>query len=352
VNIQQSMLDPNNATIHIGIGRLGYLPLERLRPLREEVVKELMESIKEVGLLQPILVRPRGTEANLGFDIISGVHRFEAVKRLGLESIEAKVIKDKDTADNIRLMEIDENLIRADLTAAERAIHHAARQEIYERRHPETKHGATGRRHERVQSRRSGDSEAERYTAQAARATGEGERTIQKSVRRGRQLGNETLLKISHTSLDKPEELDALVKVPEEKRAELVERAAAGEKVSATGKKSKTAVGWRPKDHPARDLFSAISTLSALEEQREAEHLDYGEMFVAIDRVIKPNMVDDVMPRAIGGFAAVVKAYRAARAKTARSSPPASRDRAPQHRSRRRQAVRRPGTTRTESSAP
>jgi hypothetical protein len=42
-----------------------------------------------------------------------------------------------------QLAEIDENLVRADLSPAENALHIAKRKEIYERIHPETKQGST-----------------------------------------------------------------------------------------------------------------------------------------------------------------------------------------------------------------
>jgi hypothetical protein len=54
-------------------------------------------------------------------------------------------------ADQAELAEIDENLIRADLTPAEEAIHIGRRKAIYEKLHPETVHGAVGRRGKRSQ---------------------------------------------------------------------------------------------------------------------------------------------------------------------------------------------------------
>ena len=54
----------------------------------------------------------------------------------------AAVILDGADSDRAQLVEIDENLVRADLTPAERAAHQAKRKEIYERLHPETKAGA------------------------------------------------------------------------------------------------------------------------------------------------------------------------------------------------------------------
>lgn len=45
-----------------------------------------------------------------------------------------------------RLMEIDENLVRADLSPAERAAHHEERKRAWEREHPETRKRKRSRR--------------------------------------------------------------------------------------------------------------------------------------------------------------------------------------------------------------
>jgi ParB-like chromosome segregation protein Spo0J len=187
-----------------------------------------------IGLIQPIVVRSISTEvSDSGYTGIIGLHRFEAARQLNWESIPAIVITDEQTIDEIRLIEIDENLVRADLTPTERAMHHRARQEIYEKLHPESKIGATGRARAKADRFAGSANLSERYTAHASRTTGEGERTIQKNIRRGKKLGGDLLRKVTRTSLDSAEELDALIKLPEDQRAELAERATVGEKVSA-----------------------------------------------------------------------------------------------------------------------
>jgi hypothetical protein len=65
-----------------------------------------------------------------------------AKHKLGHATIECRV--EEFTADEARLAEIDENLIRADLTPSERAVHHAERKKLYLKLHPETKRGAAG----------------------------------------------------------------------------------------------------------------------------------------------------------------------------------------------------------------
>jgi len=63
---------------------------------------------------------------------------------LGLKEILARVMT-LDVVD-AEIIEIDENLVRSDLTVLERCQQRARRKELYEARHPHTKHGgATGR---------------------------------------------------------------------------------------------------------------------------------------------------------------------------------------------------------------
>jgi N6-adenosine-specific RNA methylase IME4 len=103
----------------------------RKRKLDEERVRELAESIRELGLLQPIGIRADGT-------LVFGWHRLEACRLLGWAEIEATVVSPEDALRS-ELAEIDENLIRNELTALERAEHLARRKEIYERLYPYAK---------------------------------------------------------------------------------------------------------------------------------------------------------------------------------------------------------------------
>lgn len=109
---------------------------ERKRPLKPEAVKALADSIEEIGLINPITLKPDGT-------INTGRHRLEACKLLGWDEIPFRYA---DTNDGrlLELAEIDENLIRNELTVLERADHLARRKEIYEELHPETRVGQYG----------------------------------------------------------------------------------------------------------------------------------------------------------------------------------------------------------------
>jgi ParB-like nuclease domain len=83
------------------------------RQINPQKVKELKESIAEIGLRTPITVRVvDGTK-----HLIAGLHRLAAVKALGWEKI--PVVKIKGGKKVARLWEISENLHRAELTAVE-----------------------------------------------------------------------------------------------------------------------------------------------------------------------------------------------------------------------------------------
>jgi ParB/RepB/Spo0J family partition protein len=108
----------------------------RMRQLRPAKVDELAESIRERGLLQPIVVRPWGDR----YMLVCGVHRRQAVEQLGHETIPAIVLDGLD-ADAALLAGIDENLVRADLSPAERSLHLAERKRLFEEVHPQTTRG-------------------------------------------------------------------------------------------------------------------------------------------------------------------------------------------------------------------
>lgn len=103
--------------------KLAYLELSRIIPnaqqprkvFEEEALAELVHSIKEFGVLQPIVVRPKGDD----FELIMGERRLRASKEAGLTAIPA-VIRDT-TDDNMLRDALLENLHRADLNPIEEA---------------------------------------------------------------------------------------------------------------------------------------------------------------------------------------------------------------------------------------
>ena len=88
---------------------------------RNEELQELIVSIREIGVLQPIVVRPLvGAETNgPQYELIMGERRLRATKALGLATIPAVI---KNTADEDMLRDaLLENLHRADLNPLEEA---------------------------------------------------------------------------------------------------------------------------------------------------------------------------------------------------------------------------------------
>jgi ParB family chromosome partitioning protein len=87
---------------------------------RQEELDELVISIREIGVLQPIVVRPiAGATEAPHFELIMGERRLRATKQLGLATIPAVI---KNTADEDMLRDaLLENLHRANLNALEEA---------------------------------------------------------------------------------------------------------------------------------------------------------------------------------------------------------------------------------------
>lgn len=82
----------------------------------EEALAELVHSIKEIGLLQPIVVR-RGEHGR--YEIVAGERRWRASQQAGLSHIPAII---RETADDVLLRDaLLENLHRANLNALEEA---------------------------------------------------------------------------------------------------------------------------------------------------------------------------------------------------------------------------------------
>ena len=90
----------------------------------EEALNELTFSIKEIGLLQPIVVRQTG---NNEYEIVAGERRFRAAKNAGLTKIPALVRETKD--DHMLRDALLENLHRSQLNPLEEA---AAYQQLLE----------------------------------------------------------------------------------------------------------------------------------------------------------------------------------------------------------------------------
>ncbi len=115
----------------VGIGGLEEIPVSSIRPnpyqprehFDEEELASLSDSIREVGILQPVLVR----ETSDGYELIAGERRWRAARRVGLQNIPA-LVRDTDDASALEHALV-ENVHRADLNVLEEA---AAYQQLIE----------------------------------------------------------------------------------------------------------------------------------------------------------------------------------------------------------------------------
>jgi len=81
----------------------------------EEALGELADSIRAVGLLQPVLVRPVGD----AYELVAGERRWRAAKRLGMQTVPA-LVRTTDDASSLEHALV-ENVHRADLDPLEEA---------------------------------------------------------------------------------------------------------------------------------------------------------------------------------------------------------------------------------------
>jgi ParB family transcriptional regulator, chromosome partitioning protein len=99
----------------IAINKLVANPYQPRKVFDEDALIELKESIKEHGVLQPIIVRVKGKK----YEIVAGERRFRASQLAGLTEIPA-IVKDMSEQQMMELA-ILENLQREDLTPIEEA---------------------------------------------------------------------------------------------------------------------------------------------------------------------------------------------------------------------------------------
>ena len=98
------------------IGAIKVNPYQPRDIFDEEMLSNLTASIREVGVLQPILVRTRDSES---YEIIAGERRWRAAKRAGLKNIPA-IIRDVEDLTSLEHALV-ENLHRQDLGPLEEA---------------------------------------------------------------------------------------------------------------------------------------------------------------------------------------------------------------------------------------
>ena len=108
-----------------GSSAINEIPLDRITPnpdqprrtFDEEALDELAESIRELGIIQPLSLRKSGTDT---YQIIACERRFRAAQRAGLSSVPAYIRTANDA--ELTEMALIENIQREDLNAIEIAL--------------------------------------------------------------------------------------------------------------------------------------------------------------------------------------------------------------------------------------
>ncbi|MGH2513412.1 MAG: ParB/RepB/Spo0J family partition protein [Candidatus Limnocylindrales bacterium] len=109
--------DRNASVRQVPVGRIEANPDQPRITFEQSALDELSASIKEHGILQPVLLRPFGGAGR--YQLIAGERRWRAARAAGLETIPAMIEEiDDDTALEIAIIE---NLQREDLSPLEEA---------------------------------------------------------------------------------------------------------------------------------------------------------------------------------------------------------------------------------------
>ncbi len=183
------------------------------RRVDETKVRELADSIRRIGLLNPITVTPEKK-------LVAGEHRLEACRLLGWTEIETHVLQGDEQLR--RLAEIDENLVRNDLdpiSVGELAI---KRDEILEALGMRATIGA-GR-----PPKNGAESAPLKTTASIAKEIGVGERSLQVNKQLARDLIPEAKEVVRTSDVTKRDALKIARMEPERQRA-IAEKIASGE---------------------------------------------------------------------------------------------------------------------------
>lgn len=109
----------------------------RLRAVDHDIVAAIAASMATTGQHTPVDVGP--ADAGGRHPLIAGAHRHAAALQAGLPTLLARVFEGTD--DQCKLREIDENLLRRELSELDRAVFLAERQAIYQKLYPNTGRG-------------------------------------------------------------------------------------------------------------------------------------------------------------------------------------------------------------------
>jgi len=249
-------------------------------------VEELATSIKELGLLNPVTIN---TENKL----IAGHHRIKAFQALGIKIIPVRVID--CTQLQAELAEIDENLIRNELSHLDQGIQLSRRKAIYLELYPETAKGAAqASGSNKAQGNENDVSDIMSFTCNTAAKTRQTQRTVERKTRIGSLEENRAEIEAAGIE-NSQQDLTALVKLKESSpdQVEVVLDAIK----AGTSKTVKAAIkninGLEWKSDPGKNKRSAVKP------KEEPKEPDYTALDRAEDKVIELNDTIELLQIAI-----------------------------------------------------
>lgn len=107
---------PGNGIVHISVDQIDACAFQPRKHFNQGELEELSQSIKQKGVLQPLLVRVKGS----GYELIAGERRLRASKLAELKEVPV-IVKNFNDAEVLEIALI-ENIQRKDLSAIEEAL--------------------------------------------------------------------------------------------------------------------------------------------------------------------------------------------------------------------------------------
>lgn len=237
---------------------------------------EMIASIREVGLLNPITVNEDNT-------LIAGRHRLEACKALGWEEIPVLSVRMDEL--HAELAEIDENLVNNPPGTLERSELWKRRKEIYEALHPEATAEAI-RSAARWEAEKSpneiislGDDAKPpakaviSFSKDAAAKTGVSQRTVQQEVQIAENIVPEVKEMLRNTPVaDKKTDLLAIARTPgEQQQAEALARMAQAQTKREMGEAAYRAQRKAMREEREREEAEAAGQEQMVEERADVD---------------------------------------------------------------------------------
>ncbi len=106
---------PNTGRLELPVDSIDPNPLQPRHHFDDATIDELASSISNIGVLQPLVVRPRGDR----FELVAGERRWRAASRAGLTTVPVVVVETDDRGSLERALV--ENIHREDLNPIEEA---------------------------------------------------------------------------------------------------------------------------------------------------------------------------------------------------------------------------------------